>query len=163
MIKTLRLTGVAAVAFAGLVLASVLGPVSLIRLDDTSDQRMGEILASPGAVERFHDLHGDKNPAGQDTTPPLVRQAELFKDIIDPKLLSPAPAMQAVASPRRESIAVKPPVTSAKFTLVGTSCSASNPNLSFAYIRSADGYQSGFSAAIRSVVTWSSRKSGKIP
>ena len=94
MIKTLRITGVAAVAFAGVVLASVLGPVSLIHLDDRNDQQMGKILAAPGAVERFQELHGDKNQASQNTKPPLVMQAELFKDIIDPKLPTPVAQTQ---------------------------------------------------------------------
>ncbi len=135
MIKTLRITGVAAVVFAGLVLASVLGPVSLIHLDDQSDQRVGKVLESKGAVERFHDLHGDKTDTGQDTTPPLVRQAEFFKDIIDPKVVEPTPTTP-VAAGVKPARTVKPPVISAKFTLLGTSYSPSNPNASFAYVRS---------------------------
>ena len=138
MIQTLRLTGVAAVAFAGLVLASVLGPVSLIRLDDKNDQRMGKVLGSPGAVERFHDLHGDKSTGNQDTTPPLVRQAELFKDILDPKLPPPAAAVQAHTPAPRVNPIVKPVSTTAKFTLIGTSYSPSNPISSFAYVRFPD-------------------------
>jgi hypothetical protein len=134
MIQTLRITGVAAVAFAGLVLASVLGPVSLIHLDNKSDQRVTKVLDSPGAVERFHDLHGDKTNTGKYTTPPLVRQAESFKDIIDPKVVEPTPTTP-VASEARPTRTVKPPVISAKFTLLGTSYSPSNPAASFAYIR----------------------------
>lgn len=134
MIQTLRITGVAAVAFAGLVLASVLGPVSLIHLDNKSDQRVTKVLDSPGAVERFHDLHGDTTDTGKDTTPPLVRQAESFKDIIDPRIVEPA-STTPVAVEARPARTVKPPVISAKFTLIGTSCSPSNPNASFAYVR----------------------------
>jgi hypothetical protein len=141
MIKTLRLTGVAAVAFAGLVLASVLGPVSVVRLDDKSDHRLQKVLSSPGAVERFHNLHGDKSTASQDTTPPLVRQAELFKDIIDPKLPPPVVSTPVSAPPARFTTPVKPVTTSAKFTLMGTSCSPSNPNASFAYIFADNKYQ----------------------
>jgi len=138
MIKTLRITGVAAVAFAGVVLASVLGPVSLIHFDDKGDQRMGMVLASPGAVERFRDLHGDQSTAGQDTKPPLIKQAEAFKDIIDPKLPPPTTTAQTPISTRRETPVAKPQTTTAKFYLIGTSCSPSNPNSSFAYIRSLD-------------------------
>jgi len=134
MIQTLRITGVAAVAFAGVVLASILGPVSLIRLGDKDDQRMERVLSSAGAVERFQQLHGDKNTPSQDTKPPLVRQAELFKDIIDPKIVAPAATAKA-DTPRQMQQMKAPPMPSAQFTLIGTSCSASNPNLSFAYVR----------------------------
>jgi hypothetical protein len=136
MIKTLRITGVAAVAFAGLVLASVLGPVSLIHLDNKNDQRMGKFLSSPGAVERFHELHGDKNAPNQDTKPPLVRQAELFKDIIDPKIVVARPADAAPVAPRPGPSPKIPVQPSAQFTLIGTSWSASDPSASFAYVRS---------------------------
>lgn len=139
MIKTLRITGVAAVAFAGVVLASVLGPVSLIHFDEKGDQRMGMVLASPGAVERFRDLHGDQSAAGQDTKPPLIKQAEAFKDIIDPKLPPPTTTAQATPTVPRPGPGPKPPVpSSTKFTLIGTSCSPSNPNSSFAYVRFLD-------------------------
>jgi hypothetical protein len=130
---------VAAVAFAGLVLASVLGPASLIHLGDKNDQRMSKVLASPGAVERFHDEHGDQNTAGQDTTPPLVRQAERFKDIIDPKVQPEVAKAPRAEHPVRSTSATKaPPAASAKFTLIGTSCSFSNPDSSFAYVRFPD-------------------------
>lgn len=138
MIQTLRITGVAAVAFAGLVLASVLGPVSLIHLDDRSDQRVGKVLASPGAVERFHDLHGDKTDTGEDTIPPLIRQAESFKEIIDPRIVESAPSTP-VATTVKPTPVVKPRgEVSPKFTLLGTSCSPLNSNSSFAYVRTAD-------------------------
>ncbi len=140
MIKTLRITGVAAVAFAGLVLASVLGPVSLIHLDNKSDQRVGKVLASPGAVERFHDLHGDKSTSGEDMTPPLVRLAESFKEIIDPRIVESGPTTPVAATVKPGPI-VKPREVSAKFTLVGTSYSPSNPNSSFAYVFADNKYQ----------------------
>jgi hypothetical protein len=139
MIKTLRITGVAAVAFAGLVLASVLGPVSLIHLDGKNDQRISRVQSSPGAVERFQELHGDRNAPSQDTKPPLVRQAELFKDIIDPKPMIQEKPVARAETPVRVTPGPGPraPVTP-KFTLLGTSRSASNPNASFAYIRLPD-------------------------
>jgi hypothetical protein len=176
MIKTLRLTGVAAVAFAGLVLASLLGPVSLIRLDGRNDQQMGKVLNAPGAVERFRELQGDKTTTNKDSKPPLVVQAELFKNIIDPKLPPAAPAAPTQSSAPRTAQAVKPPVpTSAKFTLIGTSCSPSNPNSSIAYVRSMDntcqwvrcgseiGYLTIKEVREGSVICWDGRRESEIP
>lgn len=136
MIKTLRMTGVAAVLFAGVVLASLLGPVSLVRLDDRGDEKISKVLGSPGAVERSQELHAgkDRNP---DTTPPLVKQAELFKDIIDPKPVAPAGDATRVAQP--PNTPPRPPSsTQQDFALLGTACSPSNPSSSFAYIRFVD-------------------------
>jgi len=139
MIKTLRITGVAAVAFAGVVLASLFGLVSMIPLDGKNDERVEKVLSSPGVVERFHELHGDKNPSGQDTKPPLLKQAELFKDIIDPKIVAPTKvAGDAPVAPRPGPVTKRVEPFSALFTLIGTSCSASNPSASFAYIRLPD-------------------------
>jgi hypothetical protein len=139
MIKTLRITGVAAVAFAGLVLASVLGPASWIHFGSKNDPQMDSVLSSLGAVERFQQLHGDKNAPSQDTKPPLVKQAELFKDIIDPRIVVPEKTADAApVAPRPSSGPKIPVIPSALFTLIGTSCSASNPNSSFAYIRSSN-------------------------
>jgi len=139
MIKTLRITGVAAVAFAGLVLASVFGLVSWIHLDGKNEERVSEVLLAPRAVERFHELHGDKNPSGQDTKPPLVKQAELFKDIIDPKIVTPTKVADAApVAPRPGPAPKRVEPLSALFTLIGTSYSASNPSSSFAYIRLPD-------------------------
>jgi hypothetical protein len=138
MIKTLRITGVAAVAFAGVVLASLLGPVSLIRLDSSRDEKIGKILDAPGAVDRSRDLHAGTEPGGPDTTPPLVRQAELFKDIIDPKPLIGVVQTEASASPVRTGPPTKPVSTSQKFALLGTAYSPSNPGSSFAYVRFVD-------------------------
>jgi hypothetical protein len=139
MIKTLRITGVAAVALAGVVLASVLGPVSLIHWDGQDDQQMERIVAAPSAVERFREQYGDKGHVDVDQMPPLVKQAELFKDIIDPQLPPAAePKTTTASATKPRTASVKPPATSQKFTLVGTSCRASDPQSSFAYIREPD-------------------------
>ncbi|MEN6427119.1 MAG: hypothetical protein ABFE13_17325 [Phycisphaerales bacterium] len=138
MIKTLRITGVAAVAFAGVVLASVLGQVSLLHVEGPGDEKMARILASAGAVDRFRELHADSEQANQDTTPPLVKQAEQFKDIIDPKAPTPVASDQESAPPVRPGLPVKPVPTSQTFALLGTAYSLSDPSSSFAYIRSVD-------------------------
>jgi hypothetical protein len=139
MIQTLRITGVAAVALAGVVLASVLGPVSLIQLDAQGNQRMESILTAPSAVERFREQNGGKGQVDLDTTPPLVRQAETFKDIIDPRPVAPPASKPVATTPPPRPPVVKPQTTSQKFELIGTSYSPWNPALSFAYIRLPDG------------------------
>ncbi len=109
MIKTLRITGVAAVALAGVVLASVLGPASLIHWGGPDDQQMEKIVAAPSAVERFREQYGDKGHVDADQIPPLVRQAELFKDIIDPQLPAAGEAKTPTASANKpRTPAVKP-------------------------------------------------------
>jgi len=138
MVKTLRIAGVAAVAFAGVVLASVLGRVSLIHLEGPGDEKMEKILVSAGAVDRFRELHADGDQANQDTTPPLVKQAELFKDIIDPKVPTPVATAEKTAVTPRAIAPRKPESTSQTLTLLGTAVSPSNPSSSFAYIRFQD-------------------------
>ncbi len=136
MIQTLRITSVAAVILAGVVIASVAGPASLLGFGVRGDRQMEKILNAPSAVDRFKEQHGDKPQNDRDTTPPLVKQAGLFANIINP----PAPPVgQASATPQDipQKRIVGPQVVSARFSLVGTSYSP-NPNESFAYIRLAD-------------------------
>jgi hypothetical protein len=159
MIKTLRITSVAAVVLAGIVLASVLvpslvgfgvggnggtkkivnmlAPLTRILPFGRDDEQVGKILNAPSAVDRFKEQHGDKDQSDQDTTPPLVKQAEVLADIINPKTAAP---MQTPATSARipERPVALPPPSSAKFSLVGTSYSASNPATSCAYVRLAD-------------------------
>jgi hypothetical protein len=138
MIQTLRITGVAAVAFAGVILASLLGPVSLIRLDDSRNKKIDKIITAPGAVDRFQSQHTGDDPVGADTTPPLVKQAESFKDIIDPPAPVVAEAPKTPPTGRGTTTAKSPPASSQKFTLLGTSYSPSNPGSSLAYVRFVD-------------------------
>jgi len=142
MIKTLRITSVAAVLLAAVVLASVLGylrPASLLHLNFgvRSDKQIEKILRGPSAVERFKEQYGTKDRSREDTTPPLVKQAELFADIINPS------APTGLSDGRLSSgppvpVFKKPPVpVSSKFELLGT-CYSSGPGGSFAYIRLPD-------------------------
>jgi hypothetical protein len=130
MIRTLRITSVAAVILAGVVLASVVGPASLIGFGIRGDKQVEKILTAPSAVDRFKEQHGDKE-ANRDTTPPLVRQAELFSNALKPR---PAAAAQAQAAPPRNSppLPPGPQNPSADFEVVGISYSS--PGASFAYI-----------------------------
>ncbi len=135
MIRTLRITSVAAVILAGAVLASVLGPVSLIGFGIRSDKQVKKVVEAPSAVDRFKEQNPGKDPK-QDTTPPLVKQAELFADILKPKATTPPPVpVPTKGLANRPTIT--PPVTSANFNLVGLSYSPT-PDFSFAYIRLAD-------------------------
>jgi hypothetical protein len=142
MVKTLRLTSAAAVVLAAVVFASVLGylgPVSFLpwHAGTGPDKQTESILAGPSAVERFKTVHGKDVNTG-DTTPPLIRQAEMFAGIIDPPPLPDAPPKPSIDLPRTPTTAVKPlGVMSSKFELVGT-CYSSNPKTSYAYIRLPD-------------------------
>lgn len=142
MIKTLRLTSVAAVVLAIAVLASVLGflrPDSLawLHLGARNDQQIDKLLEGSSAVERFQTLSG-KTPVNPDTTPPLVKQADLFAAILNPP---PDPTLPATKLPPRLSpVATKPaPIgpVSGNFDLLGT-CYSDDPKSSFAYIQMPD-------------------------
>jgi hypothetical protein len=141
MIKTLRITSVAAVLFAVVVLASVLGflqPASLLHLNLAvrSDKQTEKILSGPSAVDRFKELYGNRGPDGKDTTPPLVKQAQIFASIINPPPpTGPTGNLPPKPTPGRPTPLPTPvgPVSS-KFDLLGTSYS-SDPTTSFAYIR----------------------------
>jgi len=136
MIQTLRITSVAVVILAGVVIASIAGPASLLGFGVKGDEQMEKILNAPSAVDRFKEQHGDKPQTNQDTTPPLIRQAELLANIINPPA-STAPAVRTATKTGTGTPPPPPPRTSAVFGLVGTSYSP-NPNESFAYIRLAD-------------------------
>ena len=146
MIKTLRITSVAAVLLAAVVLASVLGflrPDSLIGLNFgvRSDKQTDKILSGPSAVDRFKEKYGNKVPSGADTTPPLVKQAELFANIINPLALDGTPALVSPTNlPPRPTLPIRPPSVSGKLELLGTCCS-SNPTASLAWIRLPDNNQ----------------------
>jgi hypothetical protein len=142
MIKTLHITGAAAVVLAVVVVASVLGylrPASFMHVSagTRGEKQIEKILSGSSAVERFKELHAGKVPSGEDTTPPLVKQAGLFADIINPPASVGTPPKLPSQMPPKPS--VKPPVAvSGKFGLVGTSYSSSDPKTSFAYIRLPD-------------------------
>ena len=145
MSKALRRTSAAAVLLAVVVLASVLGflrPASLVPLNlgVHSDKQTEKILSGPSAVDRFKEQYGNKVPDGQGTTPPLVKQAEAFANIINPPApdgTRPTAAFKNVPKPIAAAVKPTGPVSS-KFDLLATCCS-SDPKTSFAQIRLADG------------------------
>lgn len=140
MVSTLRITSVVAILVAGLVLVLVAGPRSLVPnllvgFAMRNDPEIERIVSEPSVVEAWVKTHGESPQSGQDTTPPLVREAEAFKNILDPP---PAPvsatAKQTPAAAKPRPVA-KPVPSSAKFDLVGTTVSVAN---SFAYVRLPD-------------------------
>jgi len=144
MIKTLRLTSVVAVIFAGVVLASVLGyvrPDSFLHLSSATggDKQTEKILGGPSAVERFKMMYADKVPTSEDKTPLLVKQAELLASILNPPArVDETPRQPSFQPPKPVKPGPRPPAAvSTKFTLLGTSYS-SNPKMSYAYIRLPD-------------------------
>ncbi len=138
MIKTLRITGVAVVLLAGVVLASVLVPTSVFHFGGRGNRQFSKILDEPNAVERWQRQHGSDDQGNRDTTPPLVRQAETLAKIINPvdKVVSrQTDARPGNPGPKQPP---GPQRTSAKFGVVGTAYSPVRPTASFAYIRLAD-------------------------
>lgn len=138
MVRLLRISGVAALALAGLVLVSILGPVRPLGLGITADQGAARFLDSPSAVERFRILQGDQAPDTQDTTPAVVREAEALADIINPRAVATPNPGPVTPKPTQGPVVSKPVPSTAKFGLIGVCHSPSDPQNSFAYIRLPD-------------------------
>lgn len=142
MIKTLRITSVAAVLLAAVILASVLGflqPAPLLHLNvgTGGDKQVDKILSGPSAVDRFKE-RGGKPVDGPGTTSPLVREATVLEGVINPrpeevKLTGPRGPL-----PPKIVSQIKPAQSSAKFDLLGI-CYSSDAQTSLAYVRLPDG------------------------
>jgi len=138
MLKIVRIVGIAALVFTGLVLASIKWPVRPLRLGITQDREAREFLQRDSAVTRFNSRQdSNEASANQDKDPPLVKQAQMLEDILNPRV---AQAAAPVAPPtiRGPTPPVQPLKPTAKFDLVGISYSPSDPANSFAYIRLPD-------------------------
>ena len=142
MVSTLRITSVVAVVIAGFLLVLVAGPRSFVpkmleKFALGSDEEVDRILQAPSVVKLWQEGQKGRN-AGRETIPPLVSQAEAFALIINPpKSATPSPTRPTQRVGNRSP--VQPPVaTSSKFTLVGTSFVAADPQSSFAYVRLPD-------------------------
>lgn len=135
MVNTLRITSLAAVVLAVIVLASVLGPTRLVSFRMRNDARLERILAEPNVVDRFKENPANKASGSADQTPMLVRQAQDFAKILNPT----RPAATTPAAKTGGPVTPPPlPPSSAKFTLIGLSYSAVRPEESFGYIRLSD-------------------------
>lgn len=143
MVNTLRITSVVAVLIASVLLVLVVGPKSwlpeaLAKFAIGGDDEIGRILDAPGVVARLRESQGTQSQTRKEAMPPLVKQAEVFAGILTPpKPVTPA-GKTGTRVPSRRAPVIKPGPTSAKFNLVGTAYSASDPEACFAYIRLAD-------------------------
>jgi hypothetical protein len=136
MVNTLRITSVAAVVLAALVLASVLGPRQLINLGMKNDPQLDRVLKDPNIIERYKSSVAGKSTTGAEQASPLVKQAEdLVKNLFPPK--PPTPPIPPIGGGRGQ-LPPKPIATSAKFSLIGLCYSGARPEESLAYIRMDD-------------------------
>lgn len=130
MIKTLRITTVLA---ALLAVGFFAFPVFF---GSHGDEEIEEYLKSPGAIEKFNQAKGAKVPRTKNQVPPLVKAAMGFGLYINPPR-KPAPTRPKPTTVRKAAVPTLPDlpiVTSAKFTLVGTSYHSARPERSWAWI-----------------------------
>ncbi len=126
MIKTLRITSIVAAILAAIFL------ISLVLFGTGSNEQVEQFLNSESVVEKFSKSERSEVKRGSSQTSLLVTQAKEFA-----KYLNPPPAPQPPGPPVVHEPSVQPPrpeVSSAKFTLVGTSYYASQPERSLAFI-----------------------------
>lgn len=140
MVSTLRITSVVVIFAAALVVVLVAGPSSsvpslLAGFAVRNDPEIERILNEPSVVEAWVKAHGESPQSGQGTTPPLVREAEAFKNILDPPPAPVSATAKSTPTASRPRAVAKPVPSSAKFDLVGTTVSLAN---SFAYVRLPD-------------------------
>ncbi len=126
MIKTLRITtviaGILAVIF--LVLPMFFG--------GRTNRAIEQFLSSSNVVEKYNMGAEYNAKASQDQVSPLVTQAEIFVQYLNPPP-EPEPSIPEAPTPTVSPPKPRGPVT-AKFTLVGTSVYAAQPELSLAFI-----------------------------
>ncbi len=126
MIKTLRITTIVAAVLAVIffVLPVVFG--------GRSNEEIEQFLNSAGVVEKYNKATDNKTKASQNETSPLITQAEAFAKYLNPPP-KPKPSIPTTSKPTVSPPRPRSPIT-AKFTLVGTSFYASQPQLSLAFI-----------------------------
>ncbi|MHC4103637.1 MAG: hypothetical protein ACYSR9_01755 [Planctomycetota bacterium] len=125
-LKTLRITGIIAVASVAILFAVP----ALFGVHH--DEKVEQFLNSPGAIEKFNKAKADKPAGSHEQISPLIKQAEAFALYLNP----PAKRKPKTTKPsraRREEPRPKGPVSS-KFELIGTSYYELRPDLSLALI-----------------------------
>jgi len=99
------------------------------------DLRLGEIRSCPGFVE-LHRAESDETRVHRVEVPPLVAQAEAFARYLDPpNTVESKP--ESAAQTMSPLPATRPPVSSVRFRLCGTSCCPNQPGRSMALISEA--------------------------
>jgi len=129
MIKTLRITGiVAAVLAAGLLIFPFI-------FGFRKDAAVEQFLKAPSVIDEFRNAAGRRGKPEKGQTSPLVTQAGLFAEYLNPKqplAVTQSPPRQTPSSAK--TVAPPPPSVSAKFTVLGTSYNQSRPEESLALI-----------------------------
>ncbi|MFB0552679.1 MAG: hypothetical protein ACETWQ_05115 [Phycisphaerae bacterium] len=126
MIKTLRVTSIAAAVSAVIFLVFFVFPVVF---GVHSDEQLEESLNSPGVIEKFNKTMGNKAKTGQDEVSPLVQQAGAFA-----LYLNPPPAKTPRTATGRTAGITRGPAAPPKFKVIGTSYYKDRPELSMALI-----------------------------
>ncbi len=126
MIKTLRITSIAAAALAVVFL------VSSVVFGVRGDSDIEKFLESPSVLDMFRQA-GGKNRAGSDSQKnPLIAAAEAFSKYLDPPII---PTERPTPAPAREVARVEPPIqTTPKFRLIGISFYEAKPEESLAFV-----------------------------
>ena len=127
MIKTLRITSIIAAIAATVLL--ILPAVYGVR----NNPKIEEFIKSPGTVDKFTATKGQSS-AKKDTESPLVKEAVVYKNIINPPP-PPPPKAPPVGTPQGPAAPPTPPAPVAvKFDIMATSYYASHPEQSFVLI-----------------------------
>lgn len=124
MIKTLRITSIVAAVLAVIVVVFFVFSVVF-----GSDERIKELLSSPGVIKKFEKTVGNKPRGDASQESPLVKQAGAFALYLNP----PKPKTPKTATGRTTGI-IRGPAATPKFKVIGTSCYKGRPELSIALI-----------------------------
>ena len=126
MVKTLRITSVAAAMMAVAICAL------LIKYGIRTDENIEKFINAPGVIETFKAKSGNITQIPSNQVHPLVQQAEFFANILNP----PKPEVtQGTGNGGRIIVkAPPPPPTTPKFKVLTTSYYENNPELSMALI-----------------------------
>ncbi len=125
MIKTLRIASIVAAVLAVIVVIFFVFHVVF-----GSDERIKELLSSPGVIEKFNEETVDNKSRGDASQEsPLVKQAGAFALYLNP----PKPKTPKTATGRTTGI-TRGPAATPKFKVIGTSYYKGHPELSIALI-----------------------------
>lgn len=126
MIKTLRITSIAAVALAVVFL------VSSVVFGVRGDSEIEKFLESPGVLDMFKQAGGRNRGGADNQKNPLIAAAEAFSKYLDPPII---PMERPAPAPPREVARVEPPIqTTPKFRLIGISYYEARPEESLAFV-----------------------------
>lgn len=126
MVKTLRITSIVAALLAIAVFAfPVLYGVK-------TDENIQKFLNSPGVIEKFRAISGNKIQTPANQVHPLVQQSQVFAKIINPPDPPAQPGTRGQNSGR--TVVSTPPTLKPIFSVTTTSVCEAHPELSLALI-----------------------------